>query len=545
NEKIKLIEILSCDTRYATFKDIIWRRRKYKILCQHEWGPCWIISILNSYILLNKINFDRYENDSISIIDLIKKLAIILTESEYISYHKLDDDIKKYCLKLFTNFHQWSQRGIGVNCHFSSCANFGKCDIMNIIEACGLKLYHCMTPNLNDSNLNELVIQHNYTSLYNYCLKINGQSFKTHNSVNFKEILNFLNLDNQNFLNADSYSNLNKCIKNKSIIILYHNHHFWTIIKEADEIYLLLTDLKYSKVPKIVFKKLRLINKNEFYDGNYRMVGETTRHFSYYSPIKMNSIKLNFFINVIMKYNEKYQHNFQHYISKSNKFYYSPSVININMDLYNDYYSSKKFDNKTLHQNKVAIYNNIPLRERSPVIFDQKADNNTEFLNRRPYIRPELSVSTQNFEGRFINKNEALTSLNTSRYFDYCCIITLIKKDPFIDSFNSVHLEKLFLQKTHDCRLTHSEYFKIQQNLETSHAQTNVNLFQRLRNEEHIKNGIDSLSYCGIINIDLENPFLKFSNSNNNQKIEMDKIQKIMNIWNKNVESVTFNDRIY
>lgn len=108
------------DDRKAQLKYIVFKRKRIRVLYQKEFGPCWIISIFNAFILMDRISLEDYENDEIPIIFLIKKLAYILTETAFVTCRNMDNDIKMFYLNLFKNFHQWSKNGINVNCNFSS-----------------------------------------------------------------------------------------------------------------------------------------------------------------------------------------------------------------------------------------------------------------------------------------------------------------------------------------------------------------------------------------------------------------------------------------
>lgn len=134
-----------------------------------------------------------------------------------------------------------------------------------------MKFIHTMVPDFDDENLNELIRQHNYESLFKYTEKLKPR-VPIHGALFMKNIYDFMN-SHLNMITLKNYNSLKDCLGDNKIAIMYHNQHLSTIVKHRNELYILITDTKYYKFPSIVFKKLYDYGYDSLYNGKFIQLG--------------------------------------------------------------------------------------------------------------------------------------------------------------------------------------------------------------------------------------------------------------------------------
>jgi len=247
-----------------SLKEISFFTRNVIIVCQNENGPCPLIAIANGLLLENKI-FIHPDQSFISLKDLQSLLANYLFESSLnptssssssslaneeetvnlLQRQQQFDDVLKLLPTLST--------GLNLNVKFFGVTEFENTQELAIFDALTMPLFHGWVVDPRDEPTAEALNTLSYNQIVEKL--VTSGTDDDSQSEQILLIENFL-ASTQAQLTDEGLLQLYEKVKERSIAVFFRNNHYATLYRFEAVLYLLVTDVGYSKMPQVVWEKL-------------------------------------------------------------------------------------------------------------------------------------------------------------------------------------------------------------------------------------------------------------------------------------------------
>lgn len=249
-------------------KEITFFSRNVVIVCQNENGPCPLIALINGLLLENKL-FIHPDRNIILLTDLQTMLADYLFESlvqkapltdvenddnnggDYDNNEALAlqrqqqlDDVLKLLPSLST--------GLNLNVKFYGVTEFESTQELAIFDSLTMPLFHGWVVDPRDEPTAEVFGTLSYNQLVEKLVTLDSGSSS---SEEVMLVENFLSSTPAQ-LTDEGLAQLYDRVKERQVAVFFRNNHFATLYRFEAVLYLLVTDVGYSKMPQVVWEKL-------------------------------------------------------------------------------------------------------------------------------------------------------------------------------------------------------------------------------------------------------------------------------------------------
>jgi hypothetical protein len=254
----------------------------YPIIRQNENGPCFIIALVNTILI---IELTKPPNDY-SIINSKARLftnLLLSRKNENQNYKVNLDVLNSFIISCFPNDSGFQiteildtlpslNTGLSINPSFDNnlITDFGKYTnlLIEILNFFNISIYHgFIMPQdlifkLKDKNVNP-----DFDACQDFLVSNLDNSENDHLFNDIKEFLD----SNMTEITQTGCDSLLKILNENEVCIFFRNDHFNTCLKRDNVIYLLVTDIGYIQQPDIIWTPLNIYDEGDFYNFDFQL----------------------------------------------------------------------------------------------------------------------------------------------------------------------------------------------------------------------------------------------------------------------------------
>jgi len=232
-------------------KEIQFEGRKTRIVTQNKNGPCPLLAIINVLLLRGQVHIDSDyaylpSGQLVSLVGntLLSKTPSNGSEEYRLNYQQNLSDAMGVVPKL--------QTGLDVNVGFTSPTDFEYTSDCLVFDLLNIRLLHGWLADPSQPEIYEALQHLKYNQLVEKIIESKSlDSTEKPEAVNQGILLEQFLYETASQLTYQGIAELNSTLKDGEIAVFFRNNHFSTIYKRKGEIFLLLTDQGFTKVPVV------------------------------------------------------------------------------------------------------------------------------------------------------------------------------------------------------------------------------------------------------------------------------------------------------
>jgi len=217
--------------------------KRQRILTQAKNGPCPVLALCNTLMLSGRIPFPT--ESGVSAQDIMNQIGNLILQADH-----LDQDSISAVYDTFSSRQLLT--GLDINVKFYNCQAFEFSAPLSVFDCLRVKLYHCW------------VASHE---------KIKGLSYNQLTVALCEEdcpqILKDWYSETMNQATSCGLVDLNETMKNGEISVLFKSNHFFTVTKQHDRLFTLVTDQGYLKSQTVMWEDLTLFGGGDFFNEDF------------------------------------------------------------------------------------------------------------------------------------------------------------------------------------------------------------------------------------------------------------------------------------
>jgi len=225
--------------------------RKHRIITQNANGPCPALALYNALLLNGRLQ--QPTESGISAQELMDRIGNAL-----ISMQTNDEQLsqaRNAALETFSSRQLLT--GLDINVRFKAVDSFEFTSHLSVFDVLRIPILHCWVigegeaafEHIKDLSYNQLVVS--------LCEEELDQSVKEWFTGSLSQATEF------------GFVGLSDALKNGQIAILFRNNHFFTLTKQHERLFTLVTDQGYLKSPDIMWEELTIDGGGEFFNEDF------------------------------------------------------------------------------------------------------------------------------------------------------------------------------------------------------------------------------------------------------------------------------------